>query len=220
MKAQSTHKAISLETVKNTLKADSTFVQLAHHTQHGLKKGYVGWYKQANEGLFDLWQRMEWDCSFAFFVAVVAATSPRCSVQENLRKAVLYMEKGLQSPPKVIKMHGASLCKLEAIGRFASIEAYASTMGVKTSAFALNLAGCEDACTIDVHMCAILFGAEHREHAQGKLKASGVYDMCKSLIEEVGALFGLANSEVQEAAWCNYVETLNKKPGHFNFAEF
>lgn len=175
------------------------------------------WYKHAG----DICKEVSWALGvpFQWFVAVLAATSPRVRVERNCKLTVQYcLTKSTKGMTKSVR---TTIQNLEEIGDGAPIEVLAEALSHKTRPFALAICGQEDQLVLDAWMAHFLFeGMEGpaREKRQASFKTKSVQTYCIDFFEEVREVVGCSMSELQAAIWCaTYSKNNAKNPPYLSF---
>ena len=156
------------------------------------------WYRIARVVLRRVADWHDWD--YDTFADIVALTSPRCSVNRNLRVAFGYM-KHRYLPPDTIRSTRIALGHYRLTGEI---------RGPKTGPFAAALKGDDEAMVLDSHMAAAL-GEEPKKVGTRQVQRSAHRRLAR-----VANQLGWTMTETQAAIWCGYQRVQGWNPGRYD----
>lgn len=154
------------------------------------------WYADASLDIARLCLAENWDRDR--FTAILALTSPRCSVRRNVRLALHYMHTG-QHMSTVLAVR-QSLAKWESTGRID---------GPKVEAFRKALSGHVNAIVLDVHM-ANLFNVPQSQFSRAKKRAHWERLVCL-----VADKVGIWPRDAQACLWFAWRRHRGERPAAF-----
>lgn len=164
------------------------------------KSGYEmkDWYIRTKEDIMIASRHLK--CRPEYLAGLLAAFSPRVSVNRSVKWALHYVRTGefLYDVPKPIRVH---------VRKF--IETGLVT-GPKTGPFHRALLGDPQAVVIDSHMLA---AAGHDRNGTKE-----TMEDCDALVRKV-AYRRCSPAEAQAAIWCGFLPTIGRKPGYMPLLE-
>lgn len=153
------------------------------------------WYQQARELI-----ESEYGDDWELFADLLAATSPRKQVKANWRLAVRIFDSHIAGE---VDYSGTLPCHRPNINRALNGE---ELSGRKVRAFAANLRGDLDVCTIDVWM-GRYFGYETITKA--------AYDAIEETVKMMAKREGCKPAEMQAEIWCRAIQAEGRTPKSF-----
>ncbi len=173
------------------------------------------WYSTAREAFRDLCADRGLD--YELFILIFAATSPRCSVWMNVRRALRVAEALKAGDSLEVATTDVGLMPSVRVSTLKVVRAYddpddqpLATLGPKTSAFAANLLGDESVVTLDTWM-ARLAGIPAADATRVTRRYVAI-PYTKRIVK-VARRLGWTPAQTQAALWLHAASTLGDK-GH------